>query len=92
MSKRSMMLDTLLETPDTSSPVWREFREAILEDFGLDQHVDENALWNFVFSEMPSASRKGSMVKMSRWFSWSQSCDEQLKEIHAPKMVHVWRH
>ena len=24
---------------------------------------------------------------MSRWFSWSQSCDEQLKEFHALKMV-----
>ena len=35
-----------------------QHKGAILEDFGLDQNVDDNALWNFVFSEMSSASRK----------------------------------
>ena len=39
---------------------------------------------------MHSWQFKGSKPKSSRWFSWQDTCHEQLREWHGSKLVYMW--
>lgn len=79
------MMTIFLQTNDISSPLWEEFREQIRVDLGAEQASDQGLFE--LLAELESFSKKGALVKLSRWFSWNQLCEEQLKEFHVFKML-----
>ena len=44
------------------------------------------ALWEAV-ADLPSFHHKLGFPKMGRWFSWNDSCHDQMPEFHATKML-----
>ena len=38
-------------------------------------------------SELETFTKKGTLPKMPRWFSWNQSAEENLKEFRAARVV-----
>ena len=65
-----------------------EFAPHIAADLEIDwDRTTPDFLWNAAFESAESFRKKGSMVKMSRWFSWNQCAEEQLRDWHTFKMV-----
>ena len=58
---------------------WVEFRDQIAEDFGFSTDLSDRELWDFIWQDL--------VVKMSRWFSWNEACNNKLKEFHVVKMI-----
>ena len=72
-----------------TSAIFLEFAPDIAKDLGIEWEGEDSAqrLWNAAFESADSFRKKGSMVKMSRWFSWNQCAEEQISDWHTFKMV-----
>ena len=72
-----------------TSAIFLEFAPDIAADLGIEWEGEDSAqrLWNAAFESADSFRKKGSMVKMSRWFSWNQCAEEQISDWHTFKMV-----
>ena len=60
-------------------------------DFGMpcSTYEEQCAVFNAI-GHMHSWQFKGSKPKSSRWFSWQDTCHEQLREWHGSKLVYMW--
>ena len=73
-------------TSPANSSLWDAYREKIALDLGRELSGDEHEIENML-ADVDSFMKKGSLVKSSRRFSWSQLCCEQLHEFHVLKML-----
>ncbi len=87
--EKRRMLDVFLTTETSSSPAFQMHAPAIAAGFGMPfsgSDDDYEAVFQKL-SELPSFVNKGSLPKMSRWFSWNSVCEEQLPEYAALRML-----
>ena len=68
------MLESFLESQNTSNDLWQEFRERIAFDAG-ETVINDNRLFESL-CELESFKKKDTLIKPARWFSWNQCCDE----------------
>ena len=86
MEEKKRMMDHFmaLQTSDYGPFV------AQLQLFKLDLNLPEHTSPQEVFDaicELPGFIKKGTLPKLSRWFSWNQSCEEQVPEFRVLRMV-----
>lgn len=62
--------------------LWQDIRE----DLQMCPNSSMQTVWD-ALSSCATFWRKGTMPKNSRWFAWSDSCEEQLPEYHVLKCV-----
>ena len=85
--RKQSMSESFLASHSTNSEIWIRYCELIALDMGLSSlNVPDNELWDRML-QLPSFSKKGALVKLARWFSWSEVCNEMLAEYHAFKIV-----
>ena len=86
--EKQNMMNVFLQTQSILSDVWLEFRDGIRDDLlGFGSATASDARLFDMISELNSFNKKGSLVKLSRWFSWNEACKEQLPEFHVFKML-----
>ena len=86
---KARLLQVFLATEDIKSAIWLKYCDRIASDFGLPPPAsdeDHEAL-RLAVACLPSYSRKGSLPKLGRWFSWNGCAHEQMPEFHASKML-----
>ena len=80
------LLNAFLEIQDhTTCPLWPKYADHIRKETGMTHATDEQ-VWARLAS-LDSFNKKGVLVKLSRWFSWNQSCKDYMPEFHATKMI-----
>lgn len=60
--------------------------QRIAQDLGTPE-ANLTAVWEAV-AALPSFHKKQSLPKQGRWFSWNQSCEENLAEYFASRMIY----
>lgn len=73
------------------SPIFQEHVLRIANDLGLPctNRAEQEVVFHSLLS-LPSFSKKGSLPKGARWFSWHEAAHEGIREWHATKMLLGW--
>ena len=85
-NKQSMLESFIGMGSQTGTALWARFRERIASDMGLPGDIADDELWDRM-ATLPSFENKGTLIKMSRWFSWNQVVADMMYEWHAFKMI-----
>ena len=83
---KSRLLEVMLKTESPATctlfqSVWQDIRL----DLGLDPNTTCEQVWD-ALAECNTFHTKGTLPKLSRWFSWNDSCEEQLPEFRVLKL------
>lgn len=83
---KSRLLEVMLKTESAATctlfqSVWQDIRL----DLGLDPNTTCEQVWD-ALAERNTFHTKGTLPKLSRWFSWNDSCEEQLPEFRGLKL------
>lgn len=87
MEQKRRMLQVMMmrETPDTCIP-FRGLWEQIKDDLDMGDSATAQDVWQ-ALPDLDGFHCKQTLPKVSRWFSWNQSAEEQLPFFHALKLV-----
>ena len=83
--KRALELMLARETPD-SLLMFREVWETIREEMKMPPNTSPSQVWAALPS-LPGFLNKQTLPKLSRWFSWNQSAEENLPQWTSLKLV-----
>lgn len=85
--EKQRLLESMLahETPESCEP-FRQNWERIRQELGMASFSGPCDVWGSL-SELPTFSNKCTLPKLSRWFSWNQAAEEQMREWTALKTV-----
>lgn len=88
-SLKNRLLTTFLATESEESEIFLKYAERIAQDFGMpcNSEADLEAVWTAV-AALDSFHKKQSLPKQGRWFSWNQSCEENLTEYWPSRMIY----
>ena len=85
---KQRMLNVFLATETIHSAIWRKYAQLIAKDLNRSCETDaeHQTLFNGL-ADLASFRNKGNLPKMGRWFSYDESCHDQLPEWHVFQML-----
>lgn len=88
--KRALELMLARETPD-SLPMFLDVWETIRKELKLPESATRDHVWS-ALSSLPTFRNKQTLPKLGRWFSWNQSCEENLCQWTSLKLVLAYQY
>eukprot|EP00435_Cladocopium_sp_Y103_P055581 s524_g18.t1 len=86
MEDKKRMMDHFMSTQDCDYGPFVEQLPLFKLDLGLPEHTSPKEVFDAI-CELPGFVTKGTLPKLSRWFSWNESCQEQVPEYRVLRMV-----
>ena len=80
------MMDYFISLQNPYYPPFQEQINLFRSDLGLDPYTSLQDVFEAVCG-LPGFRTKGTLPKLSRWFSWNQSYEEQAREFRAFRMI-----
>ena len=89
LSLKNRLLTTFLTVESEQSEIFLKYAELIAKDLGMpyESEADLSAVWTAV-AELESFHKKQSLPKQGRWFSWNESCQENLTEYWPSRVIY----
>ena len=86
MEEKKRMMDHFMALQTSDYGPFVEQLQLFKLDLGLPEHTSPQEVFDAI-CELPGFIKKGTLPKLSRWFSWNQSCEEQVPEFRVLRMV-----
>lgn len=86
MEEKKRMMDHFIAVQSADYGPFVEQLQLFKLDLGLPEHTLPQDVFDAI-CELPGFTKKGTLPKLSRWFSWNQSCEEQVPEFRVLRMV-----
>ena len=86
MEEKKRMMDHFMALQTSDYGPFVEQLQLFKLDLNLPEHTSPQEVFDAI-CELPGFIKKGTLPKLSRWFSWNQSCEEQVPEFRVLRMV-----
>lgn len=89
LTLKNRLLTTFLAVESEQSEIFLKYVERIATDLGMpcESEADIASVWAAI-AELESFHKKQSLPKQGRWFSWNESCQENLTEYWASRVIY----
>ena len=86
MEEKRRSIEHFFATENHQYPPFQQQWHLFRADLNLSADASPEDVWNHI-ATLPGFQCKGTLPKLSRWFSWNQSCEEQVGEFRVFRMI-----